>query len=94
MIRTAGNQDTNDTGITYDVTGNNNYAVLNGYNDWANIKFRGGFLGTLGGPGSATTLGNMGIEEKPLEILAVRLPDDLVPPITTASAVPPLNGAG
>ena len=91
----AGNQDTNDTGITYDVTGNNNYAVLNRYNDWANIKSRGGFLRTLGGPGSATTPSNMGIEEKPLEeILAGRLPDDLVLPITTASVVPPSNGVG
>jgi hypothetical protein len=37
----------------------------------------------------------MGIEEKPPEeILAGRLPDDLVLPITTTSVVPPSNGAG
>ena len=70
--------------VSFDANGSGGIDTnLTDFNDWANIKFKGGQISALG----ATVLPNVTPSEP-------EIPLDTVPPTVTASEVPPANAAG
>jgi hypothetical protein len=82
---------TNETGLSVDVNGDGTLSQLVGFDDWKNLKLKGGAIGV--GPG-ATLPTETVVDEITPEQNQLILPVDTTPPVTVAIQSPPPNANG
>jgi hypothetical protein len=81
----------NESGVQFDVNNDAQKSSLSGFNDWANIVFKGGAVGA----GSSATLPvDSVVEEMTPDQARQILPVDTTPPVTVATQAPPPNSNG
>jgi hypothetical protein len=85
------NGNTTDSNLPFDVNNDSQLTSLSGFNDWANIKFKGGLVG--GGDSTLLPMDTTVREITPEEAQKV-LPVDTTPPVTTETQLPPPNANG
>jgi hypothetical protein len=86
------NGSANNATASADINGDSAKNTLNGYDDWKNLKFKVGAIGSAGdvpNPPVVTILNEM-----TPQMLSQIKPLDATPPVTTASQAPPANGNG
>ena len=82
---------TTDNNVQFDVNNGSQRTNLSGFNDWVNIKFKGGLVGA----GDSTSLPmDTPVDEITPEQAQQVLPVDTTPPVTTEAQAPPPNANG
>jgi hypothetical protein len=85
------NGDTTETNVSADVNGDGILSPLTGFDDWKNLKLKGGAIGL--GPGATPPTETVADDITP-EQSQLLLPVDTTPPVTVAIQSPPPNANG
>jgi len=86
-----GNGKTTDKNVSFDVNNDGSTGTLAPYDDWKNLKLKGGAIGA--GGAFEQPMDTSIVEITPADLHRI-LPADTTPPTTTAVATPPPNTAG
>src|SRR5262249_31029581 len=86
-----GNGLTTDKNVTFDVNNDGTTTTLFPFDDWKNLKLKGG---SIGAGGDALQPMITPVDEITPEEMKLVLPADLAPPVTTAVVTPSPNAAG
>jgi hypothetical protein len=86
-----GNGSTTDQNLTFDVNNDGTTSVLTPFDDWKNLKLKGGSIGAGGDVPHPMVTTIMEMTPEDMELV---LPTDNTPPATTATVAPTPNAAG